>query len=146
MKRGLWAGFLLLVSACASERAPLQPVTGAPPVGEADWARATVLEVALDSFEFQPAHLTLDRQRAYRLHLTNHGGGHNFDAPDFFGTAVFRDDAVSRRVRASGGVIELARGEEVDVYVMPTRAGSFALRCSHPLHASFGMIGGIEVK
>jgi len=147
----MWKRLLLvmsvLVGACSAERAALAPLgEGAPAASQIDWAGAAPLDVALQDFEFMPSRIELARQQAYRLHLTNRGGGHNFDTPDFFRSVVFRDDAVSQRARSSGGVIELAGGESLDVYVLPVRDGRYALRCSHVLHSTFGMTGEIVVN
>jgi hypothetical protein len=89
----------------------------------------------------------LDHGHPYRLHLENRGsGGHNFDAPDFFRSAALRGDAAAE-LRDGEGAAELARDEAKDVYLVPTRAGTFPLECSHLLHAAiFGMIGEIEVR
>ena len=43
--------------------------------------------------------------------------------------------------------IELAaKGASVDVTFMPTRMGTYAFRCSHFLHATFGMTGNAVVE
>ena len=139
----MWTRLLLVVSvlagACSAERTALAPLgEGAPAASQIDWSGAVLLEVTLQDFAFAPSRLELARQHPYRLHLNNTGGGHNFDAPAFFRTVVFRDDASSQRVRSAGGVIELAGDESLDVYVLPVRQGRYALRCSHLFHSSFG--------
>jgi uncharacterized cupredoxin-like copper-binding protein len=41
--------------------------------------------------------------------------------------------------------VEVAAHSSVDVDVIPA-AGQYALKCSHPLHAAFGMKGAIVVR
>lgn len=135
---------LLLLAGCAAVRPPIAAPTETPAV---DWSQARRIDVVLDDFAFTPDRLTLSTGRAYRLHLENRGsGGHNFDAPAFFRTVTFRDGPAADRVRASGGIAELAGGETMDVDVVPRTPGSYPLDCSHPFHASFGMTGEIVVR
>jgi plastocyanin len=139
---------LLVLSACAAQREPLKPSAGVPAdLAGVDWSGAEPASVTLAEFDFTPDHLRFDHGRPYRLHLENRGsGGHSFDAPAFFGAVALRDDANSAKVRASGGQLELASGEAVDLYFVPQRAGTFPLECSHLLHATFGMTGEIVVQ
>jgi plastocyanin len=94
------------------------------------------VEIVLSNFKFAPETIRLQAGQAVTLHFVNDGsGGHNFWAPEFF----------SGVPGVAGGRIELGKGESRDVTVTP-RAGTYAVRCTHFLHTSFGMKGLIVVK
>ena len=137
---------LLLVSGCAGHREPLPPSTGSSAdLAGVDWSRAQRVEVTLADFSFAPDHLQFARGRPYVLHLDDQGGGHNFDAPAFFGAVALRSDTTSTEIRASGGKVELTGGKAIDIYFVPEKPGTYPLECSHPLHSLFGMTGEIVV-
>jgi len=143
MTRAFAVIVMLALAGCG--HAPLPAATAN--LSDAAWAQARTVEIALDDFDFNPQDLTLEANRPYKLHFVNKGsGGHNFDSPAFFRTAQFRSGAATDRVRASGGIVELARGESLDLYVVPATAGTYPVECSHTLHASFGMIGSVVVR
>src|SRR3954453_13479923 len=137
---------LALVGCTPRPAPPADPGAGAPAAANVDWSRAEQVDVTLVDFSFRPSHIVLEREHPYRLHLENRGtGGHNFDAPDFFRTADLRESPVAAEVRK--GAVELARGETKDLYLVPTRAGTYPLESPHLLHAGdFGMTGEIEVR
>jgi plastocyanin len=98
------------------------------------------VEIALSNFHFAPQAIRLTAGRPVTLHLVNSaGGGHNFSAPEFFAAA--RD--VSGPVR--DGTVEVAEHGSVDVRLTPAR-GTYRLKCTHTLHAAFGMRGEITVE
>ena len=108
-----------------------------------DWKKAERITVVLSDFKFTPAHIALKKDLPYQLHLENKGsGGHNFKAPEFFAIATFRDNqsALNR------GVVELAKGETKDIFLVPHKSGTFDLICSHFLHPGLGMTGKIIVQ
>ncbi len=136
-----------LLAGCAATREPMATAEPAEAAAPVDWSSATTINVALESFKFAPDRLTFERGRPYRLHLENQSdGGHNFDALEFFRSVILRPDATTEEIKAAGGVIELSRGGETDIYFVPSQSGSFTLECSRFLHASFGMIGEIVVN
>jgi uncharacterized cupredoxin-like copper-binding protein len=144
MMRNILSLVLLLMAGCTVVRPPIAAPTETSAV---DWSQARRVDVMLDDFAFTPDRLTLSTGHPYRLHLENRGsGGHNFDASAFFRTVAFRDGPAADRVRASGGVAELAGGEIMDVDVVPKTSGSYPLECSHPFHSTFGMTGEIVVR
>lgn len=104
-----------------------------------DWAKAQVVTVAMTNFAFAPNRLILHRGTPYRLHLVNNGsGGHDFASRDFF-RAV--EVAPEDRTKIDGAKIELARDETADVRLVPITPGTYPIRCTHFLHALFGMKG-----
>ena len=109
-----------------------------------DWSQAKPLTIELSSFKFTPANEALQRGSVYRLHLVNtSSGGHDFVAREFFAGSVI---APEDRAKISNGGVDVGGGESVDVRLIPNRAGSFKVHCSHFLHSSFGMTGTITVQ
>ena len=107
-----------------------------------DWSGAPVVEVTLSSFAFAPETVHLRAGRPVILHLVNtSSGGHNFKASEFFAASVVRE---GDRPALRDGTVEVGRGTSQDIAVVP-RAGHYPLKCSHTLHATFGMKGEIVV-
>jgi uncharacterized cupredoxin-like copper-binding protein len=103
-------------------------------------AAQQTLEVQLSSFDFTPSTLRLRAGEPVVLHLVNSGdGGHNFSAPQFFAAAHGVSGAVSH------GAVEVPGHGSVDVRLTPAR-GRYRLKCTHTLHATFGMRGDIVVE
>ena len=97
------------------------------------------IEVRLSNFSFAPSAIALTAGRPVILHLVNTGGGgHNFSAPQFFAAATGVSGPVNR------GTVEVRGHQSVDIRLTPAR-GTYRLRCSHTLHATFGMTGTITV-
>ena len=109
---------------------------------EHDWSSAPQVTVTLSSFNFDPATVHLHAGQPVTLHLVNESsGGHNFASPDFFTAATIRteDKALVRK-----GAIDLTGHQTKDIHLVPA-AGHYKLRCTHMMHASFGMTGEIVV-
>lgn len=120
-------------------------LASAPAAGaqEPDFSQAQVVEVALSSFAFTPRDIRLTAGQPIILRLTNTGGGgHNFDAPIFFTNASVRSADMAA---IHNGEVEVRGHQSVDIGLVPT-AGRYALKCTHPLHAAFGMTGSITVE
>lgn len=147
-KRTLTLFLIILLAGCAAPRLPLTAPAGAQAaLAQADWSTARRIDVTLESFDFVPDALQLERGRPYVLHLENAAsGGHNFDAPDFFAITALADGASERKLRADGGVIEVEAGRSKEIRLIPLEPGTYRLICSHPLHESLGMHGRIVVK
>ena len=107
-----------------------------------DQSQATT--VTLSNFAFTPKVVTLRANTPYRLHLVNAASGdHAFSAPEFFAAATITP---SDQSKISNGAVEIEGGQSIDVTVTPTRAGTYALKCTHFMHAVFGMTGQIVVQ
>ena len=101
------------------------------------------VEVVLSDFEYTPERLALRADQPYLLRFVNRGsGGHNFHAAAFFKSA--RVDPADAGMVA-GGKVEVRKGETVAVRLVPTR-GVYPVRCTHFLHATFGMKGVVTVE
>lgn len=127
MKSLLALALAALVSASASGQAPQPaPVT-----------------VAMANFKFEPATIQLKAGVPTILHLVNSaGGGHSFSAPEFFASAKI---APASQALVRDGKVEVPKHSAVDVALTPA-AGEYPLKCSHTLHAAFGMKGTIVVR
>lgn len=102
------------------------------------------VEIVLANFSFTPSDIQLKAGQAVSLHFINLGsGGHNFTATKFFAAANM--DSATRARLGKKGIVELAKGERMDVTLIP-KAGSYKVKCGHFLHAGFGMKGSIKVS
>ncbi|NIJ21608.1 putative cupredoxin-like copper-binding protein [Sphingomonas naasensis] len=99
------------------------------------------IDVALSNFRFTPATIELTHGRPYILHLSSKGG-HSFAAKAFFAAAVI---PAADRARIKDGKIELAGGDSVEIHITAPTAGSYPIKCTHFLHAGFGMTGKFVV-
>lgn len=135
----------LLLPLSAALSAPVAQVTPQPaPSAQADSAAPQIVEIILANFSFGPENIRLRDGEEITLTLTNQGSGaHDFTAPEFFATAQM--DAATRKRIDKKGRIEVKKGESVRLTIVPQR-GHFKLKCSHFLHAGFGMTGTIEVE
>ena len=101
------------------------------------------VDVALSDFAFTPKVLHLHRGAPYRLHLTNRSGkGHDFEAYELFESSQV---APGDKGKIDDGKIEVSKGEAVDVRFTPMKPGTYKVKCTHPLHAMFGMTGEVVV-
>lgn len=101
------------------------------------------VEIVLSNFKFAPFEIRLKAGQPVLIHLVNQGsGGHNFAAAGFLASAAMTAD---QRKSIASGTIELKKGESRDLLLTPVR-GSFPIRCTHFLHAGFGMTGTIVVE
>ena len=110
----------------------------------ADWSQAQTVNVELSSFRFTPATLSFARGQVYRLHLTNtSSGGHDFAAKELFATSMIDPEDAAR---VKNGEIALKSGQSGDVRLVPNRAGSYPIRCTHFMHSTFGMTATATVR
>lgn len=116
----------------------------ATPMQDTGWNDAPRIEVALANFKFLPATITLHHGQRYVLHLANQAsGGHDFAAPEFFAAATVSPEDSGKIAK---GRVALGAGESVDLHLTaPTSPGRYILRCTHFMHAAFGMKGSIVV-
>jgi uncharacterized cupredoxin-like copper-binding protein len=100
------------------------------------------IEVALSNFRFTPATIPLVHGQPYVLHLSSQGG-HSFAARAFFAAATI---APSDRARIANGKIELRGGETAEIRFVAPAPGTYPIKCTHFLHAGFGMTGKFVVR
>ncbi|MGN6155706.1 MAG: cupredoxin domain-containing protein [Sphingomicrobium sp.] len=123
---------LALVIAAVS----VAPAAAQPP-------QPAAVTVTMENFRFEPNGIELKAGVPTILHLVNAaGGGHSFSAPQFFAAAKI---APASQGLVHDGTVEVPKHSAVDVALTPA-AGQYPLRCSHTLHAAFGMKGTITVR
>ncbi len=120
---------------------------GADPAGAADtpdWSQAASIDVVMTNYAYAPKTLTLKSGTPVRLHLVNNGSkAHNFASKDLFAAATV---AAGDQAKVEEGEVEVAPGQSVDVGLVPTKPGSYAFRCTHPMHSMMGMKGEVVVQ
>jgi plastocyanin len=121
----------------------LAVLAAAPASVQAQAPQPVTVSIIMENFKFEPNILQLRAGVPTVLHLTNNAsGGHNFTAPEFFASARI---APASQALVHNGVVEVPKHSSVDVVVTPA-AGQYPLKCSHTLHAAFGMKGTITVR
>lgn len=106
-------------------------------------ASPAVVQVTMTNFSFSPSALQLQAGAPVVLRLRNDaGGGHNFAAPAFFRAARI-DPGSAGLIR--DGRVEVPSHGVVNVALVPA-AGQYPVKCTHTLHAAFGMRGSITVR
>ncbi|MEO6081406.1 MAG: plastocyanin/azurin family copper-binding protein [Steroidobacteraceae bacterium] len=111
------------------------------PAQDVDWGKAARIEVAMSNFKFNPDAIRMKAGQPYILHLSS-TGGHSFEAKAFFTAAnVLPAD----RIKAANGRIDLKSGASVDISLVAPGPASFDVRCTHFMHAGFGMTAKIIV-
>jgi len=141
------------------------PTTPAPVLGEladgawvqdgpalveaADWDAMETVRIELGEMYFEPKDIALTAGTPYKLELVNAGEEkHELVAEDFFGTIAFRkaEDSVGEYKAPTVREVEVFAGKQLDLYVIPTEAGSFLLVCELEGHREAGMEGTITVN
>lgn len=118
-------------------------------VEAADWDTMETVRIDLGEMYFKPTDIALKVGQPYKLELVNVGEKkHEVVASDFFGTIAFRkaEDSVGEYKAPTIREVEVFSGKQVDLYVIPTEAGSFLLVCEIEGHREAGMEGTITVS
>jgi uncharacterized cupredoxin-like copper-binding protein len=128
---------LVIVLACVLAIAA--PAARAEPA--IDWTKSQRVDLVAVEYAFQPNHLTFRRDRAYQLHVENHGRElHELTAPDFFKAAQLRNPEVLNQDHTE---LVLQPGDKKDLYFVPLRPGHYDMRCAD--HDWAGMTGDITI-
>jgi plastocyanin len=115
------------------------PAAAAP----AQAPQPAAVTVTLSNFKFDPSQVQLTAGTPTILHLVNAaGGGHSFSAPQFFAAAKV---APASQPLVKDGTVQVPKHSAVDIALTPA-AGQYQLKCTHTLHAAFGMKGTIVVR
>jgi uncharacterized cupredoxin-like copper-binding protein len=117
-------------------------------VSAADWDTMVDVDVVMDEYSFSPSTLELTTGQPYRIQITNVGDlKHYFTAEEFYRTAAFRkaQDSSGELKAPFFKAIELFPGEQIDLYLIPSAAGTYELICTITGHTEAGMHGSIVV-
>ncbi|HWA88534.1 MAG TPA: cupredoxin domain-containing protein [Rhizomicrobium sp.] len=107
-------------------------------------AHVQLVTVTMSNYSFAPATMDLLAGSDYQLHLVNTTNkGHDFSAPELFADSTVAPDD---RAKVKDGSVEVDAGATVDIRFTPGRKGTYKFRCTHFLHATFGMTGTATVE
>jgi uncharacterized cupredoxin-like copper-binding protein len=97
---------------------------------------------------FEPAILTFETGRLYKLVLSNPSSDkHYFSALEFANAVWTRKvQTVDAEIKGAITEIELLPGGSAEWFFVPVKAGEFALKCTIAGHAEGGMLGTIIVR
>jgi len=118
-------------------------------VEAADWDAMQTVRIELGEMYFKPKDIALTVGTPYKLELVNLGDEkHEVVAADFFTTIAFRkaEDSVGEYKAPTIREAEVFAGKQLDLYVIPTKAGEFLLVCEIEGHREKGMEGTITVS
>jgi uncharacterized cupredoxin-like copper-binding protein len=102
------------------------------------------IEIHLSNFKFAPRNIVLNSGQPIVLNIINDaGGGHNFAAKQFFAAARVQPRSMAQ---IKNGVIEIPSHQSRQILLIAPAAGRYDLKCTHFLHAGFGMKGSIIVR
>lgn len=105
-------------------------------------AAADLVVVRLVDNRYEPAELTLEHGKAYRLRIENVGHEHHeFKAAAFFKAAKILTPSV---LVQDGSEVALEHGKSAEVELVAPAAGTYELTC--PDHDWDGMVGKIVVR
>jgi uncharacterized cupredoxin-like copper-binding protein len=109
---------------------------------EIDWSGAQLVTIITVEYAFEPNHLALRSDTAYRLYVNNQGRElHELTAPDFFKAIKLRNPEALNREHTE---IVLQPGEEKDLYFVTPQPGRYDMWCAD--HDWAGMTGDITVE
>ncbi len=117
-------------------------------VSIADWDTLIDVVVEMDEYSFSPSTLELTTGQPYRIQIKNIGDlKHYLTAEEFYRTAAFRkaQDSSGELKAAYFKAVELFPGEQIDLYLIPTAAGTYESVCTIAGHEDAGMTGSIVV-
>jgi uncharacterized cupredoxin-like copper-binding protein len=107
-----------------------------------DWSKAQLVTLTAVEYAFEPNHLILHPETAYRLHVENHGRElHELTAPDFFKAIELGNPEALNREHTE---IVLQPGEQKDLYFVTLRPGHYDMWCAD--HDWAGMTGDITIE
>ena len=121
---------------------------GAARVEAANWDALVTLRIELGEMFFEPKQIALKVDTPYKLEIVNTGQvKHEFVADDFFPTVAFRkaEDASGEYKGPTAREVEVLAGEQLDLYLIPTKEGTYLLVCEIEGHREAGMEGTITV-
>ncbi len=97
---------------------------------------------------FKPKNLTLKVGTPYKIELMNVGKvEHEYTADEFFASIAFRK-AEDKTGEYKGLLLkeaEVLPGQQIDLYLIPNKVGTFKILCAIPGHNEAGMNGTITV-
>jgi uncharacterized cupredoxin-like copper-binding protein len=121
---------------------------GSALVAAADWDTKVDLTIDLAEMSFTPKDTTLKVGQPYVISVVNAGTEkHEFTAEDFFKTIAFRkaEDASGEFKGPTPLEVEVFAGKSIELFLIPTKAGTYDLVCLIEGHFEKGMFGTFTV-
>jgi uncharacterized cupredoxin-like copper-binding protein len=121
---------------------------GSALVAAADWDTRKDVTIDLAEMSFTPKDTTLTVGQPYVITVVNKGTEkHEFTAEDFFKSIAFRkaEDASGEFKAAAPLEVEVFAGKTIELFLIPTKAGTYDLVCLIEGHFEKGMFGTITV-
>jgi plastocyanin len=113
-------------------------------VASAASAHVQLVTVTMSNYAYEPATLDFLAGSDYQLEFVNTSSkGHDFSAPELFAAGTIEP---SDRAKVKDGSVEVDAGATVDIRFVPNKKGSYKIRCTHFMHATFGMTGTATVE
>ena len=138
-----WSGVL------AAQERMIPEAEGRQVLAAADWEKAEVLEVTLDDHSYSPEQMRFERGRPYVLKLKNVGGeAHDMVGGSFFDAIVARmtNSRTGRVVTPYLRSIYVSPRQEIEIWFVAVRPGSYEFFCSLPGHRDAGMEGEVIIE
>ncbi|MCB1907086.1 MAG: cupredoxin domain-containing protein [Rhodocyclaceae bacterium] len=114
-----------------------------------DWNQAEVVELKLEDHSYTPADLELERNKPYIIRLKNVGNvSHNMVGGSFFsGVAIkMAQNSAGRVVTPVLSSVYIKHGQEMEMWLVPIRAGRYSFFCSIDDHRELGMEGEVTIR
>ena len=121
---------------------------GSAVVAAADWDTAKEITIELAEMSFTPKDTALTVGQPYVITVVNKGTEkHEFTAEDYFKSIAFRkaEDASGEFKAAAPLEVEVFAGKTIELFLIPTKAGTYDLVCLIKGHFEKGMFGTITV-
>lgn len=140
----------LAVAGCASDKPNSQSAANqTAAINAADWSKAQAVNVELANYKFTPTNLTFQHGQPYKLHLVNTSDhAHTFSSDTFFKAIAMQKMLKNGNDVSTADLVEdinLEPGEQVDLFFIPDKAGTYDLYCGKFMHETMGMHGQITV-
>lgn len=122
---------------------------GADRVSKADWTKMQTVTIDLNEFSFAPKQTTLEVGKPYKIQMKNVGAvKHEATAPEFFKTIAFRkaEDGIGEFKGPAPLEVETFAGKQTDLFLIPTKAGTYEILCEIEGHREAGMVGTFIVR
>lgn len=148
----LCALFALPVSAqhhSANEKPVGMEAGTAALMDQMDWDKAKVVEVQLSEHNYSPAELVFERNKPYILRLNNIGAvSHDMVGGSFFSAIAIKmaQNRGGRIVTPILSSVYVKPKQQMELWFVPVRSGSYSFFCSLDGHRAGGMEGEVQIR
>lgn len=146
--------FSVLGPAHAAEDEPAEQRTH-PALAGVDWSTAREIIVALDDHSYEPDEIELKLGQPYKIVLENVGRfAHDMVGDDNVGGTLFEESVVALRMvnskvgRVTAGSVRsvyVRAKNQIELWLVPLKAGEYTFYCSIKGHREDGMEGIVRI-